>query len=161
PASQDGGKQLLSRLDRALRPAMLLRLEAVHVDGELRRHGQVAEVDEFPSGELGPIGHVEVLGQRIGLPSTDLLQAASPPDAGRSVEVEEAAGPMARGVLDDEVAVQENRLNSGQERIVAIQVLPAGLNHADLGIREVRQALSEDPGVRDEVGVENQQELSG
>ena len=40
--------------------------------------------------------------------------ADAAPDAGGAVEVEEAARPVARGVLDDEVAVEHQRLHLGQ-----------------------------------------------
>src|SRR5438552_12467614 len=37
----DRGQQFLARLDRTLGPAMLLRLETVHVHGQLRRSDHV------------------------------------------------------------------------------------------------------------------------
>ena len=48
----DGRQQLRAGLDGALRPAMLLRLEAVHVDRELGRRHEVGEEDEAPAVEL-------------------------------------------------------------------------------------------------------------
>src|SRR6266498_6128132 len=99
---------------------MLLGLETVHVHRKLGRGGQVSQIDELPAGQLRPVGDVEVLRQGVRLPAADFLEAAAPPYSRRSVEVEEAAGAVAGGVLDDEMAVEEDGLNPGQERVVAI-----------------------------------------
>ena len=88
-----------------------------------------------------------------------LREAAAPPDAGGAVEVEEAPGAVAGRVLDDEVAVEEDRLDLRQQREIAVQVLPARLHHPDRRIREVGEARAQHVGTRDEVGVEDEQEL--
>src|SRR6476646_10910648 len=54
----DGGQQFLAGLDRALRPAMLLRLEAVHVDRQFRRRDNIREKNKFPARELGAITQI-------------------------------------------------------------------------------------------------------
>ena len=86
--------------------------------------------------------------------------AGAPPDAGGAVEVEEAARPVAAGVLHDEVAVEHQRLHLGQRREVAVDVLPAALHDGDLRVDEVVDAALEDVGQRQEVGVEDQDELA-
>ena len=102
---EDCGEQLAAGLNRTLRPPVLLALEAVHVDRQLGRHREVFQVDEPPARELRPVGDVEVFGERVGLPASGVLQTGAAPDPRCAVEVEKPAGPVARGVLDHEVAV--------------------------------------------------------
>jgi hypothetical protein len=64
-------------------------------------------------------------------------------------------------VLDDEVAVEEDRLRAGQQRRFAVEVVPAHLHHADLRLGEVVDRVVEDVGRRDEIGVEDRDELAG
>ena len=94
------------------------------------------------------------------LPSAGILDGRAPPDSGRSVEVEEAAAAIARGVLDDEMAVEEDRLRLGQVRRVAVQVLPPDLHHPDPRIREEVDAPQEEIRPGDEVGVEHRHEFA-
>jgi len=58
-------------------------------------------------------------------------------------------------VLDDEVAVEKDRLRLGEVRRVAVQVLPAHLHHPDPGVGEVVHAAEEEVGARDEVRIED------
>jgi hypothetical protein len=79
--------------------------------------------------------------------------------AGRAVEVEPppAAGPGR--LLDDEVAVQEHRLDLGEQRGLAVEMGPPRLHHADGGIGELVDGALEDVRGRHEVGVEHRDEL--
>src|SRR5436305_7086949 len=43
-------QQFFARLDGAFRPTMLLRLEAIHVDRQLRRGNNVGEENKFTAG---------------------------------------------------------------------------------------------------------------
>ena len=63
-------------------------------------------------------------------------------------------------MLQHEVAVELNGLDLGQEAVVAIQVRPARLRHADLGLGEMVDDVHEPGGRRDEVGVEDRDELT-
>jgi hypothetical protein len=54
---------------------MLLRFKPVHVDWQLRRSNNVGKVNELPARELSPVAQIEVLTQRIMLPSATLLDA--------------------------------------------------------------------------------------
>ena len=74
--------------------------------------------------KLSAIGEIKVLGQRVVLPSAGGLDCSSAPDAGGAVEVEESAAGEAGGVLDSEVSVEENRLNPGEQRESAVEVVP-------------------------------------
>ena len=71
----DLGKELPRDLDRALHPTVLLRLERVHLDRKLGRAAHLRREDEPPSAELGPVAEVEILRQRIGLPSARVHDA--------------------------------------------------------------------------------------
>ena len=69
--------------------------------------------------------------------------ACATPHAGGAVEVEEDAGAGAAAVLEDEVAVEEDGFDLGEEAVVAVEVRPAGLHHADAGLGEVVDDLHE------------------
>ena len=86
--------------------------------------------------------------------------AGAPPHAGGAVEVEEDAGAGAAAVFEDEVAVEEDGFDLGEEAVVAIEVRPAGLDHADAGLGEVVDDAAEPGGRGDEVGVEDGDELA-
>src|ERR1051325_8271592 len=104
---------------------MLLRLEAVHVYRQLRRRHYVRKVNKFPASELGAIAQIEILAERIILPAAALLDTGAPPEAGRAVEVEESAATAPRGLLEQKMSIQKNRLHAGEQRIAAIQMSPA------------------------------------
>ena len=83
------------------------------------------------------------------------------PDAGRAVEVEEPARAVARGVLDDEVAVEQDALDLGEAAEAAVQVLPADLHHAYAVVGEVVHRAAQEVLGGNEVGVEDRHELAG
>ena len=94
------------------------------------------------------------------LPAAGFVDGLAAPHAGGAVEVEEDAGAGAAAVLEDEVAVEEDGFDLGEEAVVAIEVRPAGLDHADAGFGEVVDDAAEPGGGRDEVGVEDGDELA-
>src|SRR3954452_8291122 len=87
-AAPDRGQELLARLNGALRPAMLLRFESVHVDGQFSRGDHVGKENEFPAGELGAVTQVKIFGQRVVLPATSFIDARPTPETGGAVKVE-------------------------------------------------------------------------
>src|SRR5207245_8114329 len=111
--------------------------------------------DELPAAELRAVAQIEILGERVVLPAAGSVDGRPAPHAGGAVEVEEAAAAVSAAVLEDEVPVQQNRLDLRQQRVVLIDVAPARLHHPDLRIAEVRDQLGDEIGGRDEVGVEN------
>ena len=147
-------------LDQALGPARLLRLEGGHLDGQLGRALHVLQVEKLPSLDLRAIAQVGVFGQGVVLPAAGLFDGADAPHAGGAVEIEEDAGAGAAAVLQHEVAVQQNGLHLGQERVIAVDVGPARLHHADLGIGEVVDHSHQPVGRGSEVGVEDGDELA-
>src|SRR5437870_1184162 len=108
-------QQLTARLNRPLRPPMLLRLERVHLDRYFRRRNQLRDEHESPPPELRPVAQVEILGQRVVLPSTGIRDRGAAPDTRRAVEVEEAAAAIAGAVFEHEMAVEQDRLDLRQE----------------------------------------------
>ena len=138
-----------------LGPAVGLLLVADHLRRQLRRGRVLRQVDELPALELGAVAQVQIFGQRVVLPAAGIVDGGPTPDAGRAVEVHESAAAVAGGVLDHEVAVEEDRLALGQQAGVAVEVVPADLDHADLVVGEVVDHVVEQVGRRDEVGVED------
>ncbi len=139
---------------------MLLRLEGVHLDGQFRGRDQVGHEQELPAAQLRAIAQVEVFGQRVVLPAARVADRRAAPHAGRAVEVEEATRPVARAVLEHEVAVEQHRLDFRQERVVLIEMAPARLHERKLRIREVADRPPQEVGRRHEVGVEDRDELA-
>ena len=117
---------------------MLLRLERPHLDRKLRRRDRVGDEHEPPARAAAP-------GRTRSRSSVSVsccqppgvVDARAPPDPRGAVEVEEASRAVARRVLDDEVAVEQDRLSARQKGAVAVQVPPARLHHADFGVGEV------------------------
>ena len=104
---------------------------------------------------------VGVFGEGVVLPAASLVDDAAAPDACGAVEVKEEAGAGARAVLEDEVAVEEDGFDLGEEAVVAVEVSPAGLHHADSRLGEVVDGAQEPIGAGDEVGVEDGDEFAG
>ena len=89
------------------------------------------------------------------------LDGGFAPDAAGAGEVEEPPGGGASAVLDQMMAVEHQRLGLGQERVGAVQVPPACLDHADLRIGdEVRNDLEQKVGLGKKVGVEHGDEVA-
>jgi hypothetical protein len=157
--AQDARHELQEGLDGPLGPAVLLALERVHLDRQLGRRHVVGQEDELPAPELGAVAEVEILGQRVVLPPAAVADRLAAPDAGGAVEVEEAAAAVAAPVLEDEVRVEQDRLDLGEERVVLVDVAPAGLHQRHLGVGEIVDRALQEVGLRDEVGVEDRDEL--
>src|ERR1019366_2757099 len=58
------------------------------------------------------------------------------------------------------MAVEQNGLDLGEYRVVAVDMRPASLHHAHLGIGEVMDALQQKVGGRNKIGVKNGDEFS-
>ena len=159
-AAPDAGEQFFAGLDGAFRPAMLLRFKTIHVDGQFGRRHDIGQENELPARELRAVAEVEILGQGVMLPATRLGNARFTPEAGGAVKIEEAAAPAARDLLEEKVAVEKHRLHPGEERVAAIDVAPAGLDHPDLRVGEKMNGRFEQLGLRDKVGVEDANEIA-
>src|SRR5439155_15713949 len=117
--------------------------------------------DELPAEQLRAVAEVEILRQRVVLPAARRIDRLAAPDAGRPVEVEEAAAAMAGPVLEDEMGGEQDRLDPGQQGVIVIDVAPARLHHPDAVAREeVRQRPAQEILRRDEIGVEDRDEAA-
>src|SRR5262249_56571979 len=116
--------------------------------------------DEWPAAQLGAVAQIEIFGPRVVLPAAGVVDRETAPDAGRPVEVEDAPAGVAAAVLEDEMTVEEDRLDLREQRVVLVDVPPACLDHADAGIAEVGHQLGEEIRGRDEIGVEDRDELT-
>src|SRR5208283_2630251 len=157
------GQNFYRGLDQTLGPARLLRLEAVHVHGKFGSALDVRQVEKFPAFQLRAVGEIRVLGQGVVLPAAGGVDGRAAPHASSAVEIEEGAAARAPAVFHDEVAVQENRLDAGEERIVGVEIRPARLHHADVfadaGRQEVRDGAAQEVGRGDEVRVKDSHNL--
>src|SRR5438132_7933639 len=159
-AAEDAREELARGLDAALRPPVLLRLERVHLHRHFSRRNHFRQVDEAPARELRAVAQVQILGQRVVLPAPGVLDGGAPPDTSGPVEVEEASAAVARGVLDDEVAVEKDGLRLREVRVLAVQVLPPDLHHSDVLVGEEVHRAQEEVGGGDEVRIEYRDQLA-
>ena len=100
------------------------------------------------------------LGQRVMLPAAGLFDRTASPNPSGPVEIEKDTTAGAAGVFQDEMAIQQNRLYLGEERIVAIDVGPTRLHHADPGLGEMMDGAQQEILRGHEVGVEYGDELA-
>src|SRR5271165_6495126 len=150
----------LGTLDEALCPARLLGFERGHLDGQLRGTLHVLQVAELPSLQLRTVAQVGVFGEGIVFPAAGIVDRLAPPHSRGAVEVEEHSGARAPAVLQHKVAVQQDGLDLGQKRVVAVQVRPAGLHHADLGVGKVVDHFHQPLRRGREIGVEDGDKLA-
>jgi len=159
-AAQQRGKHLPGRLYAALGPPSLLHLERADRGRDLGTDRDIVQKDESPARHLCPVAEVEVLGQRIRLPTPGLGHAIPPPHARSAVEVEEASTHVSPALLVQEVAVEVERLCVRKPVLVAVQVIPAGLHHPDRWVTERREKLPDQVRVGHEVRVQDEQEFA-
>src|ERR1700681_769733 len=160
-AAPDPRQQFLARLNRAFGPTMLLGLETVHVDRQFGGRNNVGKKNKFPTSQLRAIAKIEIFTERVVLPPTRLLDTRAAPKTGGAVEIKKASAAAARRLLKQKMAVQKHGLHPRQQRIASIQMTPPRLNHADLRIGEKMDRSLKQVWRRDEVGIENANELTG
>ena len=160
-AAEQSWKQLARGLNAALGPAPLLHQERRGCARKFGGNTHFVAQDEAPSRHLRPVADVEVLGQRVVMPSTCVLDCLSAPQPRRPVELEEPAPAVSSPLLHQEVSVQEKGLRACQPRLAFVEVLPAGLRHADPGIGHGRQEFFEEARLGDKIGVENEDVVAG
>src|SRR5688572_33450717 len=88
-----------------------------------------------------------------------MLDHALAEDPCGPVEVEKEAAAITSAVLEDKMSVEQHRLDFGKDVVMAVQVRPAGLNHADLRIGKVVDRLLDEIGWSHEIGIEDGNEL--
>ena len=70
------------------------------------------------------------------LPASRFIDAGTPPQPGRSVEIEKPAAAAARGLFKQKMSIQKHRLHAREQGIAAVQMAPARLDHSDFRIGE-------------------------
>ena len=114
-AAPDLTEHFFANLDGALGPAMLLRLESVHVRRQFRGDDDVIQINEAPALQLGAVGEVEILRQRIMLPATSVLNGGAAPEAGGAVEITKLTPATAGGLLQHEMTIQQDGLKPREQ----------------------------------------------
>src|SRR5690606_527370 len=74
---------------------------------------------------------------------------------------EKASTPTTSRLLKNEMPIKEHRLHFCEERIATIQVSPPRLHHSNIRIREIVNHLMQDVRRRNEVRVENKDQVAG
>src|SRR5207247_8693848 len=87
------------------------------------------------------MGKFRLFGERGVLAAASGVDGFAPPHAGRAIEVEESAAARTGAMLDDKVAVEKNGFDVGEQGIVAVEVCPPSLHHANVaatvGVHEI------------------------
>ena len=142
-AAQQCWQDLARSLDAALSPASLLHLQRLDRRRDFRRCRDVVEVREAPTSHLRSVAQIEILSERISVPPACFLETLSPPHARGTVEIEEAIAGMTTTLLEEEVPIQKKRLRLREPCLVAIQVVPPSLHHANGRVLEWRQKITQ------------------
>src|SRR5690606_7341450 len=106
--------------------AELLRLEAIHLHRKFGRANDIGQIDELPAFHLRAVAEVRIFGERIVLPSAGVANHRLPENTGGAVEIEKGPGGVARTMLEDEVGVQKQGLDFGEQVEIAVGIAPAG-----------------------------------
>src|SRR5258708_5121241 len=155
-AAPDGRQKLSGRLGIAFIPATLLLPPTPQAVRQLARHRYGDEIQRTPSFHLGAVAEVEILCQRITMPSTGSLDRCSPPNAAGAVERQDLTRPTSGRLLHCEMALENNLLRTGHAVFSGIQKVAAGLNKGETRIREQRpKTQSQEIGGWDIIGVEH------
>src|SRR5712691_9277969 len=159
-AAPNPRQEFLAGLNGTFGPAMLLRLESIHVHRQFRRRDHVGEKNKFPARELRAVTKIEIFAKRIVLPAAGFLDAGAAPKSGGTVKSKETTAAAARGLLEKKVAIEKHRLHARKQRVAAIQMAPSRLDHSHVGVgKEVDRAL-EQLRLRHEIRVENANEFA-
>jgi len=104
---QQAWENLAGGLDPALSPPSLLHLQSLDRFGDLGQDCDVIQISEPPAGHLSTVTEIQILRERVGTPATGVLEALATPQAGGTVEVEEAAGGITPALLVEKVPVEQ------------------------------------------------------
>src|SRR5260370_9319605 len=102
-AAPDGREKLSGRLGIAFIPATLLLPPTPQAVRQLARHRYGDEIQPTPSFHLRAVAEVEILCQRITVPSTRSLDRCSPPNPARAVKRPILALPTSHRLLHAEL----------------------------------------------------------
>ena len=154
-------QKFLARLNRALGPAVLLRLETIHVHWQLRRRNDVGKKNKFPSRQLRAITQIEIFAKRVVLPPARFFDAGLAPQPRGAIEIEKPPAAAPGRLLEQKMPVQKHGLHPREQRVTAIQMAPARLDHANFRVGEIMDRPVKQFWWRDEIGIENANKLAG
>src|ERR1044071_2632050 len=94
------------------------------------------------------------------LPPSRLFNARLSPESGRPVKVKKAAAAGTRGLFEDEMAIEEHRLDPRKQRVATIQMAPARLDHPNFRIGEEIDRFPEQMRRWNKIGIEDTDKFS-
>src|SRR5882724_3652844 len=113
----DAPVKLEPNLQDPFGPTPLLRFEGINLNRDFGRRFFVKQVNKSPAHQLGAKTQISVFGERVVLPASAQQDGLAPPDAGGAIKVEKVSAPITRGLLNDEVTVEHDGLQSRQQVI--------------------------------------------
>ncbi len=158
---QDPGHHPLGRFERTPGPTVLLSSVGCHRDGQLSWGRALSQIERTPALELDAIAQVQIFGECGCAPTTGLLDRVPPPYPRGAIEIQEEATVIPRELFHREVTINSQGLEVSEERVLVVQVVPAGLDEAHLGIAEVGNRPQQEIGLRHEIGIEDRNKLPG
>jgi hypothetical protein len=130
------------------------------IDRKLAGHDHVVQVDHAPPFQLRAKTQIEIFRHGVATPAAGGLDRLAPPHATRAIEAQEALGPGARRLFDDEMAVEKNGLHAREPRGFSVQVAPTCLDDTDARLQQVWHGSFQEIGRWYEVGVEDRDEVA-
>ena len=97
----------------------------------------VRQIQKLPAIQLRAVRKVRVFGERVVLPAARVVDGLSAPDARGAVEIEKCAASRTPAMLHDKVAIEQNSLHLRQQRVIAVEVSPPRLHHADFLVLKI------------------------
>ena len=110
---QERARVLAQCLHRSCRPTRLLASERVYEGRNLTRGSDVRNHLALPSGQLGPIGKIQIFAHGVIVPAAAPLDARPAPKARAPVEGEGPAQGLTPHLLHGKVTVQGQGLGQG------------------------------------------------
>src|SRR5207302_10845341 len=132
-----------------------LRFEAVYFDRQFGWRDHIGKKHELPALKLRAVAEIEIFRERVVLPAATGVDARAAPNTRSAVEIKKTSTAAARRLLEQMRAGEKHRLHAREQRISAIDVAPARLDHADHRIGEKLNRFAQDVRRRDKIGVEN------
>src|SRR5262249_43550200 len=132
----DSRIEFQTNLHHALGPTTLLSLEGIYLHRDLGGGLFIKQGEKISARQMSAKNEVSIFRQCIRPAATTQLNSTTPPDTRGTVEVEEAAGAIARSLLNDEVTIEHDGLQTSQQIVISIDVGPAHLRTTHHRVRE-------------------------
>jgi len=105
-------------------PSALLRFERVYLHGEFGRDRYIRQEDELPALHLRTVAQVEVFSEGVVLPAARVFDVARRSTPAVPLKLKKPSAHRTGVAFEHEMPVEEYRLGSGQERVLAVQGVP-------------------------------------